>query len=60
MKVIKAWLPKSFRPNPDFDTETVITELGTGEALVSFSPRKGQPSVGWCAYILSLNRVFDL
>ena len=32
MKAIKV-AAQSFRPNPDFDTETVITELGTGEAL---------------------------
>lgn len=35
----------SFRPNPDFDTETVITELGTGEALVSTLDAKGTPGM---------------
>ena len=33
----------SFRPNPAFDTATVIAELGTGEALVSFLDEKGAP-----------------
>ncbi|ABI78358.1 conserved hypothetical protein [Hyphomonas neptunium ATCC 15444] len=35
----------SFRPNPGFKTETVITELGVGEALVSTLDPKGTPSV---------------
>jgi DNA helicase HerA-like ATPase len=35
----------TFRPNPAFDTETVITELGVGEALVSVLDLKGVPSV---------------
>ena len=35
----------SFRPNPAFDTETVITELGVGEALVSVLDEKGAPGV---------------
>ncbi|MDD4514856.1 helicase HerA-like domain-containing protein [Massilibacteroides sp.] len=34
---------QTFRANPAFDTETVITELGTGEALVSFLDAKGAP-----------------
>lgn len=33
----------SFRANPAFDTETVITELGVGEALVSTLDGKGIP-----------------
>lgn len=36
---------ESFRENPDFDTEDVITELGVGEALVSTLDEKGRPSV---------------
>src|SRR5690606_32530334 len=36
---------ESFRPNPDFDTAEVITQLGTGEALVSVLEEKGIPSV---------------
>jgi uncharacterized protein len=33
----------NFRPNPAFNTETVITELGIGEALVSALDEKGAP-----------------
>lgn len=36
---------ETFRPNPKLDTAKVITELGTGEALVSFLEKKGTPSV---------------
>jgi len=36
---------QSFRPNPNLDTETAITELGTGEALVSSLDAKGAPTV---------------
>jgi len=36
---------QSFRPNPAIDTETAITELGTGEALVSTLDLKGAPTV---------------
>ena len=36
---------ETFRPNPDLDTEQVITELGVGEALVSTLEDKGIPSV---------------
>lgn len=35
---------QSFRANPSFDTETAISELGTGEALVSFLDKKGAPA----------------
>ena len=52
MKAIKV-AAQSFCLNPDFDTETVITELGTGEALVSFLNEKGQPSVVERTFILS-------
>ena len=34
---------QSFRENPAIDTETVITELGVGEALVSTLDEKGVP-----------------
>ncbi|MCF8502880.1 MAG: DUF853 domain-containing protein, partial [Rhodospirillum sp.] len=34
-----------FRPNPAFDTGTVVTELATGEALVSTLDAKGAPTV---------------
>ena len=36
---------ESFRPNPEFSTETVITQMGTGEALVSVIEDKGIPSM---------------
>ena len=35
----------SFRENPDFDTEDVITQLGTGEALVSTLDIKSAPGM---------------
>lgn len=36
---------ETFRSNPNFDTATVITELGVGEALVSFLDAKGVPTM---------------
>jgi DNA helicase HerA-like ATPase len=36
---------KTFRQNPKLDTTTVITELGKGEALVSFLEGNGTPSM---------------
>lgn len=36
---------ETFRTNPAFDTETVIGELGVGEALISTLDAKGVPSV---------------
>ncbi|QDZ10619.1 helicase HerA-like domain-containing protein [Devosia ginsengisoli] len=35
----------TFRPNPEFSTAEVITQLGIGEALVSVLEAKGIPSV---------------
>jgi len=35
----------TFRQNPSFDTEEVITQLGVGEALVSTLQDKGVPSI---------------
>lgn len=35
----------SFRPNPAFKTEQVISEMGTGEALTSFLDTNGVPAV---------------
>ena len=43
-KAVKA-AATTFRPNPKFDTETVITEMGKGEALVSTLDLKGVPSM---------------
>jgi DNA helicase HerA-like ATPase len=36
---------ETFRPNPKLNTEEVITELGKGEALVSFLEGNGTPSM---------------
>ncbi len=50
-KAVKA-AAETFRPNPGLDVVRVITELGVGEALVSFLDRKGSPSVVERAFIL--------
>ena len=42
----------TFRQNPAFDTKKVITELGVGEALVSFLDEKGSPTMVERAVIL--------
>jgi DNA helicase HerA-like ATPase len=43
-KAVKA-AAQTFRPNPALDTVKVITELGKGEALVSFLEGNGVPSM---------------
>ena len=43
---------ETLRANPAFDAATAITELGVGEALVSFLDEKGRPSVVERAFIL--------
>ena len=43
---------KAFRVNPAFDTETALTELGVGEALVSFLDADGVPTPVERAFIL--------
>lgn len=43
-KAVKA-AAQTFRDNPKLDTETVITELGVGEALISVLDRKGRPGM---------------
>ncbi len=43
---------KTFRPNPAFETEEAITQLGTGEALVSFLAEDGSPGIVERAFIL--------
>jgi DNA helicase HerA-like ATPase len=50
-KKVKA-AAEAFRPNPKFNTEDVITNLATGEALVSCLDNEGRPSVVERAYIL--------
>lgn len=42
----------TMRDNPDLDEASVITELGVGEALVSFLDGKGRPSVVERAFIV--------
>ena len=49
-KAVKA-AATTFRANPALDVETVITELGVGEALVSFLDEKGRPGIVERAYI---------
>ena len=43
---------KGFRVNPTFDTKTALTELGVGEALVSFLDDEGIPTIVERAFIL--------
>ena len=43
---------ETLRANPAFDATTVITELGVGEALLSFLDEKGRPNVVERAFIL--------
>ncbi len=43
-KAVKA-AAQTMRPNPAFSAEQVITELGVGEALISFLDEKGRPNV---------------
>jgi DNA helicase HerA-like ATPase len=42
----------TMRANPELDTVKAITELGVGEALVSFLDEKGRPSVVERAFVL--------
>jgi DNA helicase HerA-like ATPase len=43
---------ETFRQNPKIEVETAITQLATGEALVSFLDEKGQPGIVERAYVL--------
>jgi DNA helicase HerA-like ATPase len=43
---------ETFRQNPKIDVETAITQLGVGEALVSFLDEKGQPGIVERAFVL--------
>jgi hypothetical protein len=43
---------ETMRPNPSLDLVTAITELGVGEALVSFLDEKGTPGVTERAFVL--------
>jgi DNA helicase HerA-like ATPase len=50
-KIIKA-AADAFRTNPKFNTQDAISELGTGEALISFQNEKGAPEIVERATIL--------
>ena len=50
-KAIKA-AAQAFRANPSLDTETVLTQLGTGEVLISLLDEKGVPSPVQRAFVL--------
>ena len=43
-KAVKA-AAQTFRANPNFSTEEVITQLGVGEALISFLDEEGRPGI---------------
>lgn len=51
LKVVRA-VAQTFRENPAFDTEECLTEMKTGEALLSFLQEDGSPSVVQRATIL--------
>ena len=50
-KAVKA-AASTMRGNPALDIETVITELGVGEALISFLDEKGRPSITEKVFVL--------
>src|SRR4051812_14621746 len=50
-KAVKA-AATTMRANPNIDTEKAITELGVGEALVSFLDEKGRPNPVERAFVL--------
>jgi DNA helicase HerA-like ATPase len=43
---------QTFRPNPELDVVQVISEMGVGEALVSFMDEKGRPEPVQRAFVL--------
>ena len=43
---------ETMRGNPNLDMETAITELATGEALVSFLDEKGRPGITQRVYVI--------
>lgn len=45
----------TMRPNPAFDAAQVITELGLGEALVSFLDDQGRPRITERAHVIAPN-----
>ena len=50
-KAVKA-AASTMRANPKIDTERAITELGVGEALISFLDEKGRPGIVERAFVL--------
>ncbi len=50
-KAVKA-TAETMRPNPKIDIAQAITELATGEALVSFLDEKGRPGVTQRVYVV--------
>ena len=50
-KAVKA-AAASFRPNPEFDSETALGELQTGEALISMLDENGAPMIVERAFVL--------
>ncbi len=50
-KAVKA-AAGTFRQNPKIDVEKAITELGVGEALISFLDEKGHPGIVERAFVL--------
>jgi uncharacterized protein len=50
-KAVKA-AAGTMRPNPNFDTEKAIQEVGVGEAVVSFLDEKGRPGMVERVYVL--------
>lgn len=42
---------QTLRANPTFDVEAAITELGVGEALISFLDEKGRPTIVERAFV---------
>jgi hypothetical protein len=49
-KAVKA-AAETFRANPDLDVAAAITELGVGEALISFLDEKGRPGIVERAFV---------
>jgi uncharacterized protein len=43
---------ETLRPNPKIDAEQAITELGVGEALISFLDEKGRPAIVERAFVV--------
>ncbi|RPH41169.1 MAG: DUF853 family protein, partial [Burkholderiales bacterium] len=50
-KAVKA-AASTMRANPKFDAEVAISELGVGEALVSFLDEKGRPNIVERAFVV--------